>query len=51
MTDDVFFPPYRDRARHWVSRSLEPIRRIGRAKARRTTPRAWPMYAAPQSPC
>ncbi len=33
MTDEVFFPPYRSRARHWVSRSLEPIRRIGRAKA------------------
>lgn len=33
MTDDVFFPPYRSRARHWVSRSLEPIRRIGRNKA------------------
>ena len=32
MTDDVFFPPYRERARHWVSRRLEPIRRIGRAK-------------------
>ncbi len=33
MTDDVFFPPYTSRARHWISRSLEPIRRIGRAKA------------------
>jgi hypothetical protein len=33
MTDEVFFPPYRSRARHWVSRSLEPIRRIGRSKA------------------
>jgi hypothetical protein len=30
MTDEVFFPPYRSRTRHWVSRSLEPIRRIGR---------------------
>lgn len=32
MTDDVFFPPYTSRARHWISRSLEPIRRIGRGK-------------------
>ncbi len=32
MTDEVFFPPYRQRARLWVSRSLQPIRRIGRAK-------------------
>jgi hypothetical protein len=33
MTDEVFFPPYRSRARHWVSRSLAPIRRIGRTNA------------------
>lgn len=33
MTDEVFFPPYRKRARLWVSRSLEPIRRIGRKTA------------------
>ena len=33
MTDEVFLPPYTSRARHWISRSLEPIRRIGRAKA------------------
>ncbi len=33
MTNEVFFPPYRSRTRHWLSRSLEPIRRIGRARA------------------
>lgn len=33
MTDEVFFPPYRNRARHWVSRSLERVRRIGRTNA------------------
>ena len=33
MTDEAFFPPYRERARLWVSRSLRPIRRIGRSKA------------------
>ena len=34
MTDEVYFPPYRERARLWVSRSLQPIRRIGTAKDR-----------------
>ena len=33
MTDDVFFPPYRERARLWFSRSLRPVRRVGRTKA------------------
>ncbi len=32
MTDEVFFPPYRRRARLWISRSLRPIRRIGKAE-------------------
>ena len=36
MTDEVFFPPYRRRARRWISRSLLPIRRIGQARSGRS---------------